>query len=165
MKCRLIKCISLAIALISVIMSMTACFDPDELVSNGEKVTYYSVVGLTELGKEVEEFAIPNMYQGLPVVRIAPYAFKDSKILKTVHLGNNTAVIDEYAFASSTVTSVYIPDGKCPSDIRVPTYTALAVEGGSPLLTFYVSADKIDLFRSDLGFWEYYKEYLAVKPE
>lgn len=136
-------------------------FEPYALVSGGETFTYYSVTGLSESGKNAKELTVPNTYNGRPVIRISPYAFKDGKNLKTLHIGSSVSVIDGYAFASSDITSVYIPSGKKPQDINIPTGNALAIADASPLLTFYVDASVLEAFQNDFGFWSCYKEHLA----
>ncbi len=123
---------------------------------------YYLVSGLTEIGKSAQELTVPDMYNGVPVVGIASAAFNETSVT-ILHLGNNTAILNEYAFYGSALKAVYIPDGKLPSDIKISGASKLLVHGCNPLLKIYVNKSELELFKSDFGFWEYYKEYITSR--
>ena len=134
-------------------------------LKNGDtEVTYYSVCGLTELGMMKDRLTVPNMYEGIPVVRISPSAFKSCTNLVSITLGKNTVVLAQGCFEGSSITSVYIPDDMKPESVFVPSETKYLTEGSASGLTFYVSKTTYDSFLCDIGFWSKYSRYIAVKP-
>jgi hypothetical protein len=134
-----------------------------KIVSEGEEVDYYQIIGLTEQGRSKETLTIPNMYKGVPVVCIKENAFDQSTVLKNLYLGETTTILQAGAFNGSTVIAVYIPKSKTPDSIRVPISEPLLTEGASSELVFYVSEETIDSYRNDLGFWAKYKDRLKAK--
>ena len=135
-----------------------------ELIQIGEK-EYYQITGLSETGKQAAELTVPNNYQGIPVVRIAADAFSGCTNLKTLNLGENISSIVAYAFRGSSITAVYVPDGKGPDDISVPNQFsgALATDGSDPALRIYVDSNYYNSFTADYYFWGDYAACLAPK--
>ena len=133
-----------------------------ELIQIGEK-EYYQITGLSETGKQAAELTVPNNYQGIPVVRIAKDAFSGCTNLKTLNLGENISSIVAYAFRGSSITAVYVPDGKGPDDISVPNQMsgALATDGSDPALRIYVDSNYYNSFTADY-FWG---DYACLAPK
>ena len=131
--------------------------------------TYYKIVGLTEKGKTAETLTIPDFApdadgNAIPVVQIAPEAFRDCPTLKTLYLGDQISLLANGAFTGSSITEIWIPDGKKPADISIPNDAPLATEGCDPALKIYIHADDIEDFINEVYFWGNYAGYFAIKP-
>ena len=125
--------------------------------------TVYMVIGLTAEGKTKTELTVPNTYNGSPVTTIAARAFASSTALKTVYWGENITSIETLAFGGSTVTSIYIPDGKNNDSYSVPNLDNSMFDNGANV-KIYVDAANIESFRADDYKWGNYYAMLTEKP-
>ena len=125
--------------------------------------TYYAVVGLSDEGKTKDTLTIPDRYEGRPVTRINPDAFSGSTVLNNLYLGNNINAILPGALNGSSITALYIPDGKEEEDISVPNEDPLITDGCSPGLKIYVPKGMYNDYSAGY-FWSVYISYLAEKP-
>lgn len=123
----------------------------------------YSVIGLTEEGKKKETLTIPNTSGGVPVVSIMPNAFNSSTKLKTLYWGENISSISIGAFSGSSITAIYIPDGKNNDSYSVPNLDTSMFDNGATV-KIYVDKANIDSFRNDDYKWGNYYAMLTEKP-
>lgn len=135
-----------------------------ELITLGD-VKIYAITGLSDEGKTMTTLTIPDFHLGKAVARINPDAFKGSTVLKTLYLGNNINNIQGKAFNGSSITAVYIPDGKKVDSITVPNNMggSLATEGCQPDLKIYVPKGEFNAFIGDY-FWGDYGSFIVEKP-
>ena len=73
--------------------------------SDGSVVRIISYIG------EGGEVVIPDVIDGLPVTQVYENAFKGNRSIAAVHLPDALVSIGENAFADSSITSVYLPEG------------------------------------------------------
>ncbi len=124
---------------------------------------YCTIVGMSDEGKLLTEFTIPEMYEGLPITNIAENAFADSSLV-TLTLGNNIMRLDGGALRGTVIESLIIPDGVGAEDISVPNNMSecLATDGCKPGLRIFVDKDKFSEFAADY-FWGDYGAYITEK--
>ncbi len=127
------------------------------------ELTYYSVCGVSESGRERAILTLPNTYNGVPVVAISPDAFKEAGNVTTLNLSQNIAVISAAAFNGSSITSVNVADSIKPENIVIPISDGALTEGASPAITFYVEKESVDEYRNDVGFWAKYSRIIEEK--
>lgn len=123
----------------------------------------WTVSGVNERGRELEELTIPDTVGGLPVRTVAANAFSGTEI-KTLTLGGNISRIDGGALRGSKLTSLIIPDGRGAGDISVPNSMSesLATDGCRQDLRIYVDAVLYEEYAGDY-FWGDYAKYLTSK--
>lgn len=125
--------------------------------------TVYSVVGLSELGKSQTTLTIPNTYNGAPVTLISERAFAASNKLKTLYWGDNISAVEIAAFSGSSITEIYIPDGKTNDNYSVPNLDNNMFDAGANV-KIYVDKATIDTFKDDDYKWGNYYAMLTEKP-
>jgi hypothetical protein len=125
--------------------------------------TYYSVVGVSADGMSKDTLTIPNTYNGKPVVRIAPEAFKNAPNLKTLYLGDNINALPPSALSGSAITAMYIPEHFEIETISIPNEHPLFTDGCAAGLIIYVPKDQLSIYTADY-FWSVYMDYLAERP-
>lgn len=83
-----------------------------EITTNGEEVIFrgeWTIDGLTEFGKTLQEIVIPDTLAGVAVTKIASGAFAGNTTVTKITLGSNIAAIGEYTFDGCTaLLGVYV---------------------------------------------------------
>ena len=125
--------------------------------------TYYAVVGVSADGMSKDTLTIPNTYNGKPVVRIAPEAFKNAPNLKTLYLGDNINALPPSVLSGSAITAMYIPEHFEIDTISIPNEHPLFTDGCAAGLIIYVPKDQLSIYTADY-FWSVYMDYLAERP-
>ena len=73
-----------------------------------EDSSFYVVTGYTGYEKHVE---IPNLHDGLRIIRIAEQAFRENPYIETITLPNSIQIVDAYAFYECTsLKTINIPE-------------------------------------------------------
>ena len=128
--------------------------------------SYYAVVGLSELGKEMENLVVPNTYRSIPVRMIEADAFLNSPNLKTLTVGKNIRQIASNAFRGAfSLEKIIIPDGMKVLDITVPNDMGdniLMTNGANPNLKIVVPKGQIEKYALDVDYlWGSYADFLT----
>ena len=131
-------------------------------LGSGDKAWY--VKGLNDEGKKQIQLQIPEITEGLPVVGIYSYAFKDSDV-RELYVGENVSFLDSAAFGGAkSLLEVYITKAD-PAAISVPnamSETGLAIKDANPNIRIYIPAEGIEPYKADY-FWSDYSQHLFVK--
>lgn len=117
--------------------------------------SYYTVVGLTETGKDASELIIPFQVDGIYVREFLPLVFLDNKNIQSITIQENIHTLSDESFAGcDNLTSLILKHGK-PADIAVG-YKLLEGAGNCVI---YVPEDSLSQFKNNY-FWNKYAKQL-----
>ena len=118
--------------------------------------SYYTVVGLTDEGKNKAELTIPYQVDGIYIKAFLPAVFFDNKIIKTVTIQNNIHTISNGSFFGCDSLERIILKHTEPAEIAVG-YELL---GGAPQdCKIYVPQSALSQFANNY-FWGKYAKQL-----
>ena len=91
------------------VFGLTACGEEDKTIFTAENGV---ITGLTEYGKTLNEFVIPESIDGVTITTIGDFAFNQMKSVTSITIPNTVTKINWYAFCGcSSLTSIEIPSG------------------------------------------------------